>query len=328
MRFRFGPSHGSTTIVCALVVSVVSACGDREQAPPRADSVAPPPPPVRVDSAPAPPVPGEVAWDAEGAGPALFVPGDTARPRDAAAVLPDSTVLGADSTLAAAAATLDGVALDLFAPGGRVGAARVAASASDALADECAPGPTVRLTGGTAPAGWQVAFAAGRAVAVSTDSVEGLAGADSAARTADAARLASLVPRTNSGEFAGLPFSVRQARRFTAGGTETIVAEAVRKVAQEANPREQHVLVVGERPAGGRAKYELAYHETSAGDESNVETRDLLAVVLLGPDRRATVVLNRESADGIAYSLVERRGALSWRVRWTSGRAGCSEDGG
>lgn len=321
------PHRRAHAALAAASLALAAAC-ERAAPPPRADSVAPPPPPVRVDSVPTPPVPGEITWDAEGAGPALFVPGDTARPRDAVAVLPDSTVLGADSTLAAAAATLDGVALDLFAPGGRVGGARVAASAGDALADECAPGPAVRLTGGAAATGWKVAFAAGRATAVATDSVEGLAGADSAARTADAARLASLVPRTNSGEFAGLPFSVRQVRRFTAGGTETLVAEVVRKVAQEANPREQHVLVVGERPAGGRAKYELAYHETSVGDESNVETRDLLAVVLLGADRRPTVVVNRESAEGIAYSLVERRRALSWRVRWTSGTAGCAEDGG
>ncbi|CAA9300464.1 MAG: hypothetical protein AVDCRST_MAG40-322, partial [uncultured Gemmatimonadaceae bacterium] len=220
---------------------------------------------------------------------------------------------------------LDGVAVDLFGPGGRVGGARVAAGAGDGLADECAAGPTVRLTGGAAPPSWKVAFAAGRAAPLSTDSVEGLARADSAARTADAARLASLVPRTNSREFAGLPFSVRQARRFTAGGTETVVAEVVRRVAQEANPREQHVLVIGERPAAGKAKYELAYHETSVGDEANVETRDLLAAVLLGADRRATLVLNRESADGIAYSLVERTGPLRWRVRWTSATTGCPE---
>jgi hypothetical protein len=225
---------------------------------------------------------------------------------------------------------LDGVTVDLFALTGKVGTARVAAGARAAIVadpEECQPWPTVRL-GAAPPAGaWRVALAAGRAVPIEVDSLEGLAGADSAGRAAEVARLASLVPRTNTREFAGLPFAVRQARRFTTGGVDVLVAEAVRKLGQEANPREQHVLLVAERPAGGRGKFELAYHETSVGDETEVETRDVLAALMVGEKRTVTLMLNREYGDAVAYSLLERMGARRWRVRWTSARVGCEEEG-
>lgn len=319
-RPHFRRAHAA---LAAASLWALAAC-ERATPVPAVDSAVTPPPVVRVDSAPPAPVAGVLTWDEASAGPALFVPGDTARPSEASAVLPDSTLLTADSTIAAATATLDGVTVELFAPRGKVGTARIAANARDAFADECSVGPTVRLTNAPPPASWKVAFATGRAWAIAVDSIEGLAGADSAARTAEVARLASLAPRTNNREFAGLPFSVRQARRFTRSGVDVVVAEVVRKIAQEANPREQHVLLVGERPAGSTARYELAYHETSTGDEANVETRDLLAAVLLGPERRPTLVLNREFGDGVAYSLLERTSSGRWRVRWTSGTVGCA----
>ena len=312
-------------LAAAVFAAAALAACERAAPPPRADSAAPPPPVVSADSAPPPAAPRDSAWEAAGAGPALFVPGDTARPATAAAVLPDSTLVGADSALAAATSALRGVTLELFAPSGKVGTARVDAAGGDG--DECAVGPAVRVSGAPPRARWTVAFADGRATAVAVDSVEGLAGADSAARTAEVARLASLVPRTNRGEFAGLPFSVRQARRFTLDGVDVVVAEVVRRIAQEANPREQHVLVVGERPAGRGGKYELAYHETAVGDEAAVETRDVLAVVLLGAARQPTLVLNREFEEGLAYSLLARTGARQWRLQWTSGTVGCGAEG-
>jgi hypothetical protein len=317
-RLRRTPAAAAAASLCLVV-----AC-ERAAPPPRVDSVAPAPPVARVDSvAPQPAPPGDSAWDAESTGPALFVPGDTTRPANASAVLPDSTVFASDSA-AAAAAALGGVAVELFAPSGQVGAARVQAARGEA--DECAVGPAVRLDGAPPPS-WKVAFAAGRARPIAVDSIEGLARADSAARTAEVARLASLVPRTNAREFKGLPFVVRQARGFTEGGVDVLVGEVVRKVGQEAKPREQHLLVVGERARAGGARYELAYHELSAGDEFNVETRALLAAVRLGTARRPTLVLNRESPSGLSYALLERVGPRRWRVRWTSGTLGCEAVG-
>jgi hypothetical protein len=349
------PRHRRAVLVLRAVLAAggagaLAGCG-RDAPPPRADTtvaVSPAPPPDSVPSAP--PV-DRLTWDVAGAGPALFVPGDTAEPSVAFTVLPEIAPAASDSALAAATTPLDGAALDLFALGGRVGVARVAADARDAYADagDCAPWPSVRLRGGgrasTPAAGpaagsgasssapeagrlavWRVAFTAGHASGIAVDSIEGLTGADSAARVADVARLASLPPRTNTKEFGGLPFTVRRANRFTQGGVDVLVGEAVRKIPQEANPREQHVLVVGERAAGSRDKFELAYHETSAGDETNVETRDMLAAVTLGTGRTTTLVLNREYETAVAYSLLERTGPKRWRVRWTSATLDC--DGG
>jgi hypothetical protein len=254
------------------------------------------------------------------------VPTDTTRPTLASAVLPDAEAATTDSAAAASVAPLDGVTVDLFTLGGKLGTARVAAderAAASVDPELCAPWPAVRLSAAPTRGSWRVAFSAGHATSLPVDSIEGLSAADSASRAAEVARLASLVPRTNSRDFAGLPFSVRQARTFSAAGTDVLVAEAVRKIAQEANPREQHVLVVAERAAGSTAKYELAYSETSAGNEARVETRDVLAAVTLGANRRPTLVLNREYEDAFAYSLLERVGKRRWRVRWTSAKLGC-----
>lgn len=327
---RCFPLRGSASLRAGLYVTLAAvvgaACG-RDQPPPRVDSVSSVPPVVRPESAVAPPLAERVTWDDSSAGPALFVAADTAQPGVASAVLPAVAASLPDSAVAAAVSALNGVTVDLFTLGGKAGTATIADGARAVVddPDACAPWPAVRLnaSGGSRRA-WTVGFSAGHATPIPIDSIEGLSSVDSAARTAEVARLASLVPRTSAKEFAGLPFAVRQARHFTTSGVDVLVAEAVRKIGQEANPREQHVLVVAERPAGGTGKYDLAYNETSAGDETKVETRDVLAAVALGADRRTTLVLNREYEDALAYSLLERTGEKRWRVRWTSAKLGCS----
>lgn len=322
---RCSPIRGSAWLTAA-VCAALTACG-RDAPPSRVDSVAAVPPVVRPESVPAPPVAERVTWDDSSAGPALFVPADTAQRGIASAVLPRVTAAVPDSALDEAVAALDGVRVDLFTRGGNAGTATVGQDERAAATDPeaCAPWPAVRLNGGgAAPRAWTVGFSSGHASSIPIDSIEGLASADSAARTAEVARLASLVPPTSDTEFEGLPFTVRQARHFTTGGVDVLVAEAVRKIGQEAKPREQHVLLVGERAAGGEGKYDLAYGETSVGDETSVETRDVLAAVTLGADRRTTLVVNREYEDALAYSLLERVGPKRWRVRWTSAKLGCS----
>lgn len=319
------PTALASAALCASAVLCVAACGRDE--PPRQPDTAVVAPPVVRDSVSPPPPAERVAWDEAGAGPALFVPTDTGNSTVASVVLPQRTRSTPDSALAAAAASLDGIALDLFSPAGKVGTVSVDADAGDETldADACAPGPAVLLTTDHSVRGrWTVAFSSGHARPIAIDSLEGLAGADSAARTAEVARLASTVPGTNTGGFKGLPFAVRQARRFSdESKLDVLVAEAVRKIGQEANPREQHVLVVAERAVGATGKYDLAYHEISAGDEAEVETRDVLAAITLGADRRPTLVLNREYEDAIAYSLLQRVAPKRWRLRWTSAKLAC-----
>ena len=321
------PPPRSAIATAVAILLAVAACGDDAPARRRPDSVVATAPAVRPDSAPPVTVVEEVTWDEASAGPALFVPDDTALSTAAAAVLPHIGADAPDSALVSAGTRLAGVSVDLFAPRGKVGTATVAAAnASDPSEAECAPWPPVRLA--ATPAGnWRVAFSSGHAVAIPTDSLEGLTAADSAARAAQVARLASLVPGTNKGQFAGLPFSVRQARRFSPSpALDVLVAEVVRKIAQEANPREQHVLIVAEREPSKGGNHTLVYHETSSGGETSVETRDVLAAVGLGDERRPTLVLTREYEDALAYSLLQRVGPREWRVRWTSAKLGCEEE--
>lgn len=263
-----------------------------------------------------------LGWDASAAGPALFVVGEA--DRTAQVVLPDADSADADPSLGAAIGQQQ---LDLFGPGGLVGTATVDPRSVSAPGDrdECDGSATVRLTpaaGARLGTGWSVAFTRGHAQAIALDSLNGMSGADSAKLAVELTRLASSLPPSDSSRaFSGLPFAVRTAYRFTpAGGPETVVATLVRKVNEEANPREEHTLLVAEGGAGTR---EAAYYDRSSGSEEHVPTTDAIAGVLLGPSRTPTVILERSYDDGVRYALVERIGAHRWRLRWTSAYSGC-----
>jgi hypothetical protein len=157
------------------------------------------------------------------------------------------------------------------------------------------------------------------------DSIEALPRADSARLAAEAARLASSLPSDTAQSFRGIPFFVRTVRRFTIPpATPALVAEVVRRVNQEASPREEQIFIVAERdstqPPG---RYTVAYYERSAGLEETVESTDVLAALLLGANHQPTLVLSRDDGDGVSYALLERTGPRTWRVRWTSAYAGC-----
>jgi hypothetical protein len=305
----------------ALVALMVGACERSRQTPP-ADSAAGVSTPPAADSGPPPAATG---WDAE-LGPALFVAG--AAPGEAVAVFPEFT----DSTLTDTT-TFDLTAVgpsevELFTRAGSVGRARVALGGGPRRAPaECTAWPTARVerVGGSG-GGWQVAFPAGRAVAIPLDSIEDNVPADSALLAAAVTRLASALPGDTVPMFRGLPFLVRSARRFSpAPGVDAVIGQLVRKVNQEANPREEHLMVIGERPAGGAANapYAAAYVERVSGLEETIEASDVLAAVQLGAARTTTLVIGRDYGDGMVYALVERAADGRWRLRWSSAYAGC-----
>lgn len=315
------PLSRASLAIAALAVTLL-ACGDDDK-PVARDSVGVSVP-VSTDSAV--PAPVGLAWDPAVAGPALFVPGG-----DAGAVMvvfpqfTDSTV--SDSTAIAAAPPLGATTVELFSRAGRVGEAQVGAPDGRAPRDDggCIAWPGARLTSGASPTGWLVGFARGHAAAMPLDSIEHLARADSSRMAADAARLASQIPNDTAVAFSGLPFVVRTAYRFQpAPGVEAIVADVVRRIAQEANPREQHVLLVAERPAGQPgARWRLAYHARASGPEDVVETREVLAAVTLGAARTPALLLGLTYYEGSAYTLLERTDDGAWRERWSSAYAGC-----
>ena len=267
---------------------------------------------------------------AEDAGAALFV-GEEDADR-ATVVLPHlSDTMLSDSAAAMQVAVelgaFAGDSVELFGRSGRVGVRRVAAADEVSTTDgeSCTAWPSLSLSGQAPGVPWTIALQAGRAVAIPLDSVDILSGSDSARMTAEVSRLASVLPNDTAAAFRGLPFAVRTVRRFSpVPGVSALVAEVVRKVNQEANPREERLLIIAERDSGKTSgRYAVAYSERASGTEEDVETTDVLAVLALGPDRTPTLVVRREYFEGSAYALLERTGSKSWRVRWTSAYAGC-----
>ena len=70
--------------------------------------------------------------------------------------------------------------------------------------------------------------------------------------------------------------------RFTIpDGPQVVVATLVRQINQEATPLQERTLLVAER-APSDTTFTTAYSERSYGDEETIESREVLAAVLLG----------------------------------------------
>jgi hypothetical protein len=256
----------------------------------------------------------------------MFVRGNS--PSEAYVVFPaitDSTPSDAvhfDSALAR------NTTVELFQRGGGGDAAHVGPlGGGEWDADQCIEWPAAKVqtpANSDATTGWTVAFLKGRAKALPLDTLEALPHPDSARLAADITRLVSTVPNDTARTFRGIPYSVRTAYRFTpAPGIEAVVADVVRTLNQEANPLEEHTLVVGERPAGSNAPYRLAYREVTAGSDETLESSDVLAAVSIGSPLHVDLVLAREGYESNAYALLERQADGNWKLRWTSAHTGC-----
>jgi hypothetical protein len=253
-------------------------------------------------------------------------------------VLPHYT----DSTLSNApspdAGLSRGLTVDLFARNGVVGSAVLTAGAPGSYSGSCTSWPTAVVvlraaprSGASAagpPPNWAVAFVTGHAVSLPMDSTAMLLPIDSARRAADVVRVASALRGDTAAAFRGLPFTVRDAHRFVLpDGTEGIAAELIRRINEEANPREQHILLVTERDTtpsvGGPPPYVASYVERASGPEDDVEASEVLAGVLLGPRRIATIVVGRDDGDGGSYTLLTRAARGRWVATWNSAYTGC-----
>jgi hypothetical protein len=311
-------------VTCALVLAALSAC-ERKAPAKSPDSVAQQPSPLPVVPATTPPAASPSTWDTS-AGPLMFVRGNSTS--EAYVIFPTIT----DSTPADAvhfdSALARNTTVDLMqhAGGGQTG--RIGPMAGGEWnADQCIEWPAAKVqtsANSDATTGWTVAFLAGRAKALPLDTVESMSHADSARLAADITRLVSTVPNDTSRTFRGIPYSVRTAYHFTpVPGVEAVVADVVRTLNQEANPLEEHTLVVGERAAGSTAPYRLAYREVTAGSDETLESSDVLAAVSIGSPPHIALVLAREGYESNAYALLERHADGKWRLRWTSAHTGC-----
>jgi hypothetical protein len=147
--------------------------------------------------------------------------------------------------------------------------------------------------------------------------------ADSAGLAVSLAQTAATLPIVSDPTFKGLPFRVRSAYTFRLDSTEIVIADVVRSVNEEANPRLEHLLIIGERRAGTRGKFDVAYYSRTAGAEETTQATEVMAATLIGAGKRAAIVVNIEYDDGGKLGLIERTGPGEWRASWTSAYTDC-----
>ena len=303
-------SCGSNAVTMFTLLALLTGCGERARS--------------NVDSAHAlPPVyPGapsvNAGWDPD-AGSIMITPFENSVDT-VAVIVPEAT----DSTVSAVEtqnAPVAGLSFDLFGRAGRVAAAvRLSPLTPDTSKQECYGWPLARLQ--SKPSDWAVGFVSGRVAAVPIDSIDAMRSADSASLAVALTRAAATVPGVSDPTFRGLPFRVRTAYRFTVDSVEVVVADVVRAVNEEANPRIEHLLIVGERPTGSAAAFTVRYANRTAGSEESTQTSELLAVLAIGQSRKPVIVLGIEYSDGRRTGLLERVNG-EWRASWRSAYTDC-----
>ena len=286
------------------VLLIVAGCR-RDRPPSRVETTAAAPPQSQPaeSSATAP-----VNWNV-GAGPVLLVSGDG--PTRALVIVPTEN---AQATVAAlprpASATL-------FS---RAGVVQTAELPSVADSGGCIVGS---LGAAPPPRPWSVGFIGGVVAPLPVDSIGSLSSADSSRYTTWLNRLASALPNDSSGRFSGLPFVVRSISRFSIpDGPQVIVGTLSRQLNQEATPLQERTFLIAEQVRGD-STIAAAYGERSYGDEETIESRELLAALLVSDARTPAIVVSRDFGNDVAYALFERVGEAKWRNQWSSARHHC-----
>jgi hypothetical protein len=238
-----------------------------------------------------------------------------------AVVVPEAT----DSTvmqLKGASPTISGLTFDLFGRGRKVEPSVTLSRVTPLDAKrECFSWPLAKLP--SAHGSWQVGFASGHVHAIMVDSIEAMSSADSATLAASLARTAGTLPIASDPTFKGLPFRVRSAYTFRLDSVDVVIADIVRNLNAEANPRLEHLVLIGERPVGTTGKYNLGYYNRTAGAEESTQATEVLAAIEIGAAKRPAIVVKIEYEDGGKLGLIERTTPGQWRATWTSAFTDC-----
>jgi hypothetical protein len=310
------PPHCARFLSAIILVAAATACtADKKTA--DTDTSAALPGPVSVPSA------GLVktGWEDSVAGPAVFlpVPDNSAAALVVLPMMNDST-LSHDST--ATADGLLGMSLELFDRMGSAGLVQLRSRAQVPIAEGCLSWPVLAFDQAS-PKNWRIGFKKGVVTSIPLDSLEGASPADSTFITTELARLASALSASNDPAFQGLPFSVRKAYRSKSGSTPILVGDIVRKINEEANPREEHLLLIAEPNPSDRPHYATVFHSRAAGSEEAVRTSDVLAAVEFVKNKRKALLVSFEYENGSRITLIERSMNGMWRAVWRSAYTGC-----
>ena len=305
------PPHFARSITAVLLIGAIEACNSDRK--PTADTTAVSPAPANQPAVPR----VNTGWEDSVSGPALVLP-----VADNSAAVSIVLPMMNDSTLSHAAPVsadpLLGTTIDLFDRSGPAGSAQLFSRGQSSPAEGCLAWPVLSLREPIAKT-WQVGFKSGVAVSIPLDSLEGLTSADSVSVTTELARLASALPASNDSAFQGLPFSVRKAYRTK---QSILIGDIVRKINEEANPREEHLLLIAEPNPSDRAHYVTVFHSRAAGSEEAVRTSDLLAAVQFVRNKKTSLVISFGYENGNRVALIERASG-SWKVTWRSAYTGC-----
>ncbi len=260
-------------------------------------------------------------WDENAAGQFLILSaGDDGI--TAALVMPNETDSSLTQNKTFQIDALANTPVDLFNAGGAAGNSRLAVNAQQPPAEGCLVWPAARLI--TKPStAWTVGFPAKHAKSLQIDSVEKLGQSDSVSITTELTRQASALSVNGDPAFRGLPFIVRKAYRISFGDTTALIGSIVRKINEEANPREEHLLLILERNGGADAPYVVAYQNRTAGAEADVRTHAILAAVRFVSTNTPAIVLAFEYDDGGQIALLERVANHTWKITWKSAYTGC-----
>lgn len=310
-------SRGAIAAYAFAIVLGFARCADDESARGNDTVTVGGPPPVPADPLPAP-----ITWDTA-AGLVFAVSSGT----PGQAHLIDATFAERDrlDTLRTSGLRVDGLELELFTGGDIIGTAQVVAL-GEVAGVQCRSWPIADLAPVNPAAAlrdWRVGFPRERVAPLPFDSLPVLSSRDSTSRTVAIARAASRVDGDTAVAFRGRPYVVRQANGVRLDGTLVLLAEVVRTVQQEANPLQEHLVLVLERPPGSDSAFVPRYHERWIGLEERAGSVELLAAFRVTQSGVPALLLRRDAEDGMSYVLLERRASGEWYARWTSALSDC-----
>jgi len=277
-----------------------------------------------VTAAPAPaPAPAATStstgWDQNEAG-LVILSAVTEAVRQSSVILPNEADIRDADASDPVIDSIRGNEFDLFDRSGKVGVATLE-SVSNPPTEGCSAWPVGTFREPPSRS-WRVAFGYRAAQPAPLDSLAVVGSADSATITTNLARLASALTATGDPAFQGLPFTVREGYRMKLAGTSVIIGDVVRTINEEANPREEHLLLVAEKTSSD-SEYRSAFYSRSAGSEEDVRTSEILAAIQFVKTNRAAIVISFEYADGGRLALLERVQPGVWKLTWRSAYSGC-----
>lgn len=284
--------------------------------------------PIHTDSAavvaapvlPATPAAPNTGWDEPTAGPVMLI-AIADNSAGASVVLPLLTDSSLNALPRLAVDSLSNSPVELFSRAGLAGSTAVIVERNQQIAESCAAWPRARLAE-VPEKTWRIGFMRGIAVPLPLDSLEGMTPQDSTMITRELARLSSMVAEGDDPAFRGLPFSVRKAYRFAISGRSVLIGDVVRKLNEEANPRQEHLLLIAEKPTDG-AEYSVVFQSRVAGAEDAVRTNEILSALRFVKTKRPAVVVSFEYEDGGRIALIQRAGNAAWNLTWRSAYTGC-----